>query len=424
MGSRGLRLAILALLTFLGLPAQTTADEVEERVDFEELRKERRAVASRHPVNRRVSRYLAAAAEEVDEGKPDEAERVLLKLRPNRLNPLERALVYRLLAVIAYGAEHHENAIGYFEKVLEQEALPIRDESRIRFNVAQILAGLERWADAITWLKRWLVYEENPNPLGYYLMGIAYYQLEQIDDSITSTRKAIDVTPDAREPWLRLLSALYSQKGDYASATPVLEELVVRFPKKKYWVQLSLIYGAREDYETSLAVQQVAYSQGLLSEDKELRRLARSYLYRDLPHPAARVLERGLEEGAIVSDPDAYELLANSWIAAREYDLSLPPLREAAQLSEGGKLYVRLGQVHMQREEWSEASEMLELALEKGELEQLGNAELLLGICYYNDERPSRARSYFVRARQHDSTRVEAERWITHLATEANSEPG
>ena len=36
----------------------------------------------------------------------------------------------------------------------------------------------------------------------------------------------------------------------------MLEELVLRFPKKIYWVQLSLIYGALEKYPASLAVQQ------------------------------------------------------------------------------------------------------------------------------------------------------------------------
>ncbi len=197
---------------------------------------------------------------------------------------------------------------------------------------------------------------------------------------------------------------------------------MLRFPKKQYWVQLSLIYGALEDHRRSLAVQQVAYEQGLLTEDRGLRGLARSYLFRELPYPAAKVLEKGLEEGSIARDSDAYELLANSWIAAREYERSLPPLQTAAALSEDGNLYVRLGQVHMQREAWAEASAMLEKAVEKGDLKDPGNAELLLGISYYNGARVVRARTFFLRARRYDSTRDEANRWITHLDTESGEE--
>jgi tetratricopeptide (TPR) repeat protein len=249
-------------------------------------------------------------------------------------------------------------------------------------------------------------------------MGIAYYQLEDFDQAIVQAKKANELSREPRESWLRLLAALYSHEQDHVNAALVLEELVLRFPKKPYWVQLSLIYGAKEDYRTSLAVQQVAYAQGFLTEDKELRRLARSYLYHDMPYPAARVLEMGLEANTIESNASSFELLANSWIAAREYERSLPPLVQAAELSENGDLYVRLGQVYLQREEWNAAATPLQKAIEKGSLKNPGNAQLLLGIAYYNDERVGRARSSFARARRHDSTRVAADRWIAHIENE------
>jgi tetratricopeptide (TPR) repeat protein len=246
-------------------------------------------------------------------------------------------------------------------------------------------------------------------------MGVAYYQLEDFQSAIAQSKRAIELSEEPREAWLRLLAALYSRAQEHTNAAPVLEELMLRFPKKAYWVQLSLIYGARENYRHSLAVQQVAYLQGLLTEDKELRRLARSYLYHELPHPGARVLEEGIEEGRIEADAASYELLANSWIAAREYERSLGPLRKAADLSEDGNLYVRLGQVHVQREQWTQAAELLQKAVEKGDLRDPGNAQLLLGIAYYNDERVAQARSSFARARKHDKTRQAAENWMAHI---------
>jgi tetratricopeptide (TPR) repeat protein len=415
------RLALLALLV-LQLPLRAIAADEAPRaaIDLDALRKDRAKKAGLYPVAPRISRYLGAAAKEVDAGDPQEATRLLQKLRLNRLNPYERALVYRMLAHIAYGANESEQAIEYFLKFLEEEVLPIRDEARVRFNIAQLNLSLQRWQEAIDWLNRWLLYVDDPDPLGFYLMGISYYQLEDFDAAIVQTKRAVEFPKEPRESWLRLLAALYSQKKDYENAAPVLEELVLRFPKKQYWVQLSLIYGAHENYRRSLSVQQVAYAQGYLTEDKELRRLARSYLYHDLPYPAAQILEKALEDSAIARDSEALELLANSWIAAREYERSLGPLRNAAELSEDGNLYVRLGQVHMQSEAWSEASALLEKAIEKGGLEDPGNADLLLGIAYYNGAQIARARSYFLRARKHDSTRSAANRWITHLDTESD----
>ena len=57
-------------------------------------------------------------------------------------------------------------------------------------------------------------------------------------------------------------------------------------------------------------------------------------------------------------------------------------MRQAADLSEEGNLYVRLGQVNMQREEWSEAVRLLGKAIAKGDLKGPGNVHLLLSISH------------------------------------------
>jgi tetratricopeptide (TPR) repeat protein len=419
------RLVLLAglipLFLFAPLPEAGAAEEVAQQIDREALDEDRKKKASSNPIAPRISRYLAAAAKAVDAEDPQEAKRILNKLHMRSLNRHERVLVYRMLAYVSYGANESEEAIANFKKVLDLEMLPIKDEAKVRFYIAQLYASLQQWAKAIEWLNVWLVYAKEPDPLGYYLMGIAYYQLEDFDAAIASARKANELSVQPRESWLRLLAALYSREQDHVNAAEVLEELVLRFPKKPYWVQLSLIYGAKEDYRTSLAVQQVAYAQDFLTEDKELRRLARSYLYHDLPYPAAKVLDQAIEEGAIARDSESYELLANSWIAAREYERSIQPLRKAAELSADGNLYVRLGQVYMQREVWNEAWTLLEKAIQKGGLKEPGNAALLLGITLYNDSHVDRARTSFMEAMEHDSTRAAATGWISHLDTESGS---
>jgi tetratricopeptide (TPR) repeat protein len=295
-------------------------------------------------------------------------------------------------------------------------------ETRIRFNIAQIYASQSMWKETIGALNEWVRWVEEPTPLSYYLLGIAYFQLGEIDSSIGFTEKAVDLSPKPAEGWLQLLAALYIQKEDYANAAPVFEELLVRFPKKAYWVQLSLIYGAEDNYTGSLAVQQVAHLQGFLVQDSELRRLARSYLYLDLPHPAAQILESGLADGTIAEDVKAYELLANSWIAAREFEKSIPPLIRAAELSPDGNLFVRLGQVYLQRENFGESAKALERALDRGGLKKPGGTQLLLGIVFYNMNEAEQARASFARASKDEASRAQAERWMTHLDNEAGSE--
>ena len=416
------RVVFLTLLLSLVVPAgaATAADApVEQVIDLQQLDMNRRARQYKYPVTSRVNRYGTASMESLFEGDTESARVLLEKLNPKRLNPHERAQVQRLLGYVAYEFGDLQAAIDAFSRALEEEIFSIKDDVELRFNIAQLYAALSQWRDVIVSINRWARYVEERSPISHYLLAIAYYQLNEPENSILHATKAVDLTPEPKEGWLQLLAALHVKNQDYTSAARVLEELVLRFRKKEYWSQLSLIYGALDDFRGSLAVQQIAYLQSFLTEDKELRRLARGYLYNDLPYPAARVLEKGIEEGAIEPDAKGYELLANSWIAAREYDSSLEPLRQAADLSEEGNLYVRLGQVQMQREDWSEAVRLLEKAIVKGDLKEPGNAHLLLGISHYNDASVVPARASFARARKHESSRTQADLWIEHLEREA-----
>jgi tetratricopeptide (TPR) repeat protein len=226
---------------------------------------------------------MERAIELIDQDQTAEARKVLDDLDMARLNQHERAMIYRLKAFVAYTAGDAGAAVQAFHASIDEEILPIQDETRMRFNIGQLHASQQEWKESLAALEEWVRWEVEPDPLGYYLMAIDHFQLEEIDAAIADAETAIDMSAEPKEGWLQLLAALFVQKEDYASTAPVLEELVLRYPKQRYWVQLSLIYGAKEEYKRSLAVQQVAYAQGLLVEDAELRRLARSYLHAELP---------------------------------------------------------------------------------------------------------------------------------------------
>jgi tetratricopeptide (TPR) repeat protein len=148
-----------------------------------------------------------------------------------------------------------------FDMVLAEEVLSVEVENKVRFNIAQIYGSLQKWDKVITSLDEWFRYVSEPKPVAYYMLGIANYQLEKMDLAIANTEKAIELSPDPAESWLQFLAALYIQKEDYKQAAPILEQLVIRFPKKTYWLQLSLVM-ARSDTKHSLAVQELAYHQG------------------------------------------------------------------------------------------------------------------------------------------------------------------
>ncbi|MDH3518944.1 MAG: tetratricopeptide repeat protein [Myxococcales bacterium] len=389
------------------------------------------AGAAQYTVDERTSKRLTMVQEFLQAEQYDEAEQILKGFTLVRLNAYERAIVFQMWGYVAAGREDYEAAASYFEKCLAEAALPEESAINMRFNIAQLYMALTRWDDAIAALEQWFAAVEAPNSNAYYTLAIAYYQKAEEDDlpeykakALVPAAKAVEIATKPQERWLQLLLALYMESKDYKSSLPVLEQLVSLYPNKSYWIQLSAIYGELGMDQQSLAAQQLAYLQGLLDKDKELRRLAELYLYYELPYRAVKVLEKGFEEGKIEEDKKSLELYANALLAAREYETALEPLERAASLAEDGNLYVRLGQVYVTQEEWQKAQDAFEHALEKGELRNACSSQLLLGITIYNQGKRGPAREWFQRAGRDEACETASQQWIQHLDRERQSELG
>src|SRR5262249_47176742 len=113
--------------------------------------------------------------------------------------------------------------------------------------------------------------------------------------------------------------------------------------------------------------------------------------------------------------------LADSWIAAREYKQAMAPLQKAAEMAPNGDLFVRLGQVYVQRQDWGPAANAFQKALEKGGLKDIGATQLLMGIALYSQKQPKEAKTWFQKAAQHDKVKKQADSWIAHIDNELAS---
>ena len=81
-------------------------------------------------------------------------------------------------------------------------------------------------------------------------------------------------------------------------------------------------------------------------------------------------------------------------------------------MADSGDLFLRLGQVQVQREQWQEALSALQQAIEKGDLEDPGQANLLMGVSLFNLDRLGDAREAFQRAARSEDQRDMARDYI------------
>jgi tetratricopeptide (TPR) repeat protein len=409
------RFVMSGLALAVGLVVGATA--VAQRAGEEE-----QPAASQASIDAQTGKILNEAIELLNMEKFAEAGAKIGTLNLERLSPYERGRTEQILFNIAYSQEKFQEARDHLKKAIDSGGLNAQEIDAARYQSAQLFLQEEKWREGAAALEEWFKTAANPNSAAYYLLAVAYYQQDDFNRALAPAKKAVELMDQTKpnESWLGMLSALYLQREEFREAIPVLERLVSVAPdKKSYWMQLSSVYGQIEDYAKALGVMQLAYSAGLVTDDSELRRLADLLMFNDVPYRGAQVLEAAIEQKTVNVDEKLYEKLANCWIQAGEFEKSLPPLQRAAELAPTGDLWVRVGEVHVQRDDWTGVISAVGRGVAKGQLKDPGNAQLMLGIAHYNKKEYSAARPFFERARQSERHRQLADSYLQAIRAQS-----
>jgi tetratricopeptide (TPR) repeat protein len=407
-----MRVAFVWAMAALGTVAWPAASGARESKK-ETPGSERAAVVSQWAFER-----LERAHEALAEERFDDCLVALDEMKKNkRLNDHEKALMWQAYGYVYSSREEWVPATEAFEHCLEAGGLPEQADLNTRYNLAQLYLMLEQYDKAIPMLLDWFDRAENPSPAAYYALAVAYVQTGENEKARMYAAQAVLKSEAPLEPWLQLLLGFRLEDKQFPDAAALLEQLVTRFPKKIYWLQLSAVYSAMDESKKALVALELAHAQGLLTEEGELVQLAQLYFFNELPYEAAKVLEQGLRDGTITGDADAYELLANSWLYAKERTRAIDPLRDAAKRSPKGDLYVRLASVRLEQEQWDEAIRALQEALRKN-LDDPATAHLMLGIAGAGAQQWDVAERALIRAQDYEKTEKAAAAWLTRLEHE------
>ncbi len=248
--------------------------------------------------------------------------------------------------------------------------------------------------------------------------------MESYRKGIPLVETAIDIakanpTTEVRENWYELQLVLYYELSDFAKVRDILEVIIVRWPRPRYWVQLSAMYSELEEDKKQLAVMDVAYRLGFVTAETNLVTVAQLYMI-PAPYLSAKVLEKGMRDDcgeACVDKEKAknQKLLGQAHLNAKDFAKAGKPLSLAAAEEENGNLWFQLGVVYMQIEEWEKAADAIQKAIDKGELRQEGEAYIRLGSAYFNMEQFKKAENAFKAARRFPSVRRNAGGWIDYI---------
>lgn len=373
-------------------------------------------------MNERVLKALNEAQTLMDAEDYDGALEHLDKLLNQRLAFYEKAQVKRLLGHVYYQMEAFESARETYEEVLLEERLP--DSF-----VASLLGMLGRlgliegdYDYAVERFKTLLAMEGYDLATNRVMLASAYLQQDRFVEAEEMVLVAIEkerrLGNQPREQWLLMLTSCYYGQDKYEDTANVLREIVALYPAERHMINLAAMYGLLGERSRQLTLVEALLDDGRINESRHVLMLASLFMAEGLPFKAARLMEDALADQAIERNVMNLEQLSQAWFLAGHIAKSLPPLEEAADMAEDGKLHMRLAQLYMDAYQWEQAETAARIALEKGDLRSEGRAWLIRGMAMAHQQRLDDARERFEQAATFDDSETWAGQWISFVENE------
>jgi tetratricopeptide (TPR) repeat protein len=338
------------------------------------------------------------------------------------LSNYELAQIWNISGYSYYLQERMRDAIYAYDQVLAQPDLPEALLLSTLKTKAQLHFTQEDYESALRVIRQLLAAIPEPSADVLMIEGQALFQLTRYDEALVPIKTAINMYRDQgqvpKENWLLLLRVIYFEQKDYTSMIEVVKELIAYYPKDTYIRTLAGVYSELGDTMKQLALTEVLYESGYLSRAGDMINLANLYLLHGLPYKAATVLDKEMKENIVDSNERNLRLLSQAWYQAREDEKAIPPLERAASMTNDGELYIRLGQAHINLENWGDAASAIQKGIRAGGLKRNDQANIMLGMALFNQKRLEQARRAFQAAARDNRSRRAATQWIAYVDSE------
>ena len=177
-----------------------------------------------------VGQALSAALDLMDAGKHEEAAAALQKLREQALNDYEASRILLQAVNLDITMGNHQAAISNSEALLQTQTLSDAERTSATLMLGKLHLQLENWGKGVDILLQ--ANERQPNNQEtLYLIGFAYYRLQQPELAVQFLEQARAVNPSqAGEPIYSLLGVLYVNAKNNPKAVETYEALINTVP--------------------------------------------------------------------------------------------------------------------------------------------------------------------------------------------------
>jgi tetratricopeptide (TPR) repeat protein len=336
----------------------------------------------------------------------------------------EKALLSYNLGIAYSGKNDYAGAAKAFAKALSLNALPRGQSEQLQFNLGQLYIVAGQHDDGIKVLQNYVTTACGAVPADSHIfLANALTEKKRYQEALPQIDQAIAKSKTPKELWIQMKLAISYEMKDFPACATALVQLIGIVPAKPdYWRQLSsLFYEMKRDTE-SVAVLALAERQGFIEKPNEIKNLYSVYMMLELPLKAGTLIQDSIDKKKLPADEKNLESLADAWINARESAKAETTLKKLAAMSEKGEYYYKLGGMYGDDERWKESKEMLEKALEKGDLKRPGEVWMRLAVAQHSLKNTQGAVAALQKAVTYDDTRKQAGEWLRHLSSQFAAE--
>ena len=364
----------------------------------------------------RVGRGVTRAFELYNEEKVDEALKVLLEIRGG--NEFDNAFLARFIGNL-YAQRDAKQAIRYLEQATKPDVLSFADQSSSLKLVADLqqMEGMHK--DAIRNYEAWIRFTGENDPDVYLRIANSYYQLQDYKNVLVPIDNAIRYsrTPNKNHYMLKM-GALYESRN-YPKTVEVVETMVQLFPEERqFWVYLGNFYTLVEDYQKSLSAFQIAYNNGYLESETELKTLGQMYANNNIPYKAATIYEKYLKSGKIKKDRTMLTAIASNFQAAREFAKAAQYYGELAALTNEADAYRRQAMAFMAIQRYNDALKAFEATLAR-DSSNAGRVHMSMVEAYLNQGKLREAYASLQQAKRDSATARQANSYENYIREKA-----
>lgn len=399
--------------------------------------------------NQSISPKTYEALNEIQElltqEKYSEVEEGLKDLEENLTPGFGLALTYQIHAQLFLAQENSQQALIYFNKALELEAMKAVQAVSLATNVAQLYLsnndGTNSLVDkAIVMLQPRIEAAEkekaeSTNAMAFITLGSAFQLKQDFKSAIVWLKQGIDRAKQPRENWLQMLMAAHYQLKQFKQAISVLDQLIVINEKKEeYWLQQASLHQLMQQPKAALKVLQLANVRNILEKEDGLILLVQLLITQGIPERGGRILLDLLQQEKIELNEDNWKLLASAWLQSRERKQAVKAFIKAAELSSqtakstqdnnerlkmkeaAAKLYYRSAQLQFDESDFNGAISSFAKARELGiNGKKLGLSLLMQGNAYFELTDYVNAKVYFSKALKEASSTNSARAWLDYM---------